>query len=381
MLFTPALHERLAERPWDAERVRGAIRAIARDAEEAFEQDAGWPPHPRDDEAKRRFHTLYLGAAGVIWALESLRSRGLVELERDYLPVLERLLEAEHADPDFADYDPPRSLLMGECGMLLVLELHAPHPERRERLAELIASNADDPRLELMWGSPGTLLAAHRLGLHDLWRASAGRLWAQWDEESGVWTQDLYGKTRQFLGPVHGFAGNVLALSAEPSEELHRRAAATMRRYAVEVDGVANWPPLAGEPLEQQDGIRVQYCHGAPGMVAALARIAPGDDEHERLLLAGGELTWHAGPLVKGANLCHGTAGNGYAFLALLARTGDERWLERARAFAVHALEQVERDRSDFGQGRYTLWTGDPGTAIFLADCLVGAGEFPSVPR
>jgi hypothetical protein len=32
---------------------------------------------------------------------------------------------------------------------------------------------------------------------------------------------------------------------------------------------------------------------------------------------AGGELTWRAGPLAKGANLCHGTAGNGYAFLAL----------------------------------------------------------------
>ena len=67
----------------------------------------------------------------------------------------------------------------------------------------------------------------------------------------------------------------------------------------------------------------------------------PNDDEHERLLLAGGELTWRAGPLAKGANLCHGTAGNGYAFLALFERTGDELWLERARAFAMHAVAQV----------------------------------------
>ena len=35
-----------------------------------------------------------------------------------------------------------------------------------------------------------------------------------------------------------------------------------------------------------------------------------------------------AGPLRKGAGLCHGTAGNGCAFLALHARTGDERWLD-----------------------------------------------------
>jgi hypothetical protein len=142
----------------------------------------------------------------------------------------------------------------------------------------------------------------------------------------------------------------------------------------------ANWPPLAGEPLDRDGEIRVQHCHGAPGMVTALAHLAPADDEHERLLLAGGELTWQAGPLRKGANLCHGTAGNGYAFLRLLERTGDELWLERARAFAMHAVEQVERDRAEHGRGRHTLWTGDPGTALYLADCLEGSGDFPSCP-
>jgi len=112
-------------------------------------------------------------------------------------------------------------------------------------------------------------------------------------------------------------------------------------------------------------------------MVATLSGIAPGDDEHERLLRAGGELTWRAGPLAKGANLCHGTAGNGYAFLALHDRTGEDLWLERARRFAMHAVAQVRRDRGKYGQGRYSLWTGDPGTAVYLADCLEGCGLFP----
>jgi lantibiotic modifying enzyme len=123
--------------------------------------------------------------------------------------------------------------------------------------------------------------------------------------------------------------------------------------------------------------IRTQWCHGAPGIVASLSEIAPGDDEHERLLLAGGELTWRAGPLAKGANLCHGTAGNGYAFLALFERTGDELWLQRARAFAMHAAHQVAHARAELGRGRYTLWTGDPGTALYLADCLAGSGTLP----
>ena len=119
----------------------------------------------------------------------------------------------------------------------------------------------------------------------------------------------------------------------------------------------------------------MQWCHGAPGVVASLAALAPGDDEHSRLLLAGGELTWRAGPLAKGAGLCHGTAGNGYAFLALFERTGDELWLERARAFAMYAMAQVAHARAEFGRGHYTLWTGDPGTALYLADCLAGTAR------
>jgi hypothetical protein len=106
-----------------------------------------------------------------------------------------------------------------------------------------------------------------------------------------------------------------------------------------------------------------------------VATLAPMLDEE--LAVAGGELAWRAGPLRKGAGLCHGTAGNGYAFLALLERTGDERWLTRARAFAMHAAGQVERTRSGHGRGRHTLWTGDLGTALFLADCIDGGGQLP----
>jgi hypothetical protein len=50
--------------------------------------------------------------------------------------------------------------------------------------------------------------------------------------------------------------------------------------------------------------------------------------------------------------------------------TGDENWLEQARRFAVHALGQVERLRAANGRGRYSLWTGDVGTALFAAACL-----------
>ena len=73
----------------------------------------------------------------------------------------------------------------------------------------------------------------------------------------------------------------------------------------------------------------------------------------DELLAGGGELTWQAGPLAANAGLCHGTAGNGYAFLRLFERTGDERWLERAQAFAMHAAAQA-------AEGRRALRTRPP---------------------
>ena len=365
MLFSPQAHEPLLGEAWDVGRVREAITAIVTDAEAAF--DDGWSIHPLDAEEvgdTKRYRTMYLGGAGVVAALHQLAQRGLVDLRRSYGPYLQASLEAE---PDFPDADGQRSLWMGEVGIRLVLQRLAPSAANLEQLARLIAANERDERRELMWGSPGTILAGRELGLD----TSASEEWLRGQRDGdGLWTQHLYGEKRRFLGPAHGFAGCALALR-DPDD-----VAETLRREAVVEDGVANWSPLAGTPLDaSRDGlIRVQWCHGAPGIVASLADLLD-----EELALAGGELTWQAGPLRKGANLCHGTAGNGYAFLALHRRTGDDRWLERARAFAMHAIAQVEQARAESGRGRYSLWTGDVGTALYLADCVDGDG-LPPVP-
>jgi hypothetical protein len=355
LLFSPAAHEPLTETPWDAAKARDAVAAIVADAEQAF--DDGWSVHPLDEEewTPPKPHTLYLGGAGVVAALHRLGS------ERDWVPYLERAVE----EPDFPDEDSERSLWGGEVGVRLVLQRLAPSRENRERLEQLIAANGEDERCELMWGSPGTILAGRELGLDVT--PSIEWLHRQRDED-GLWTQRLDGRVDKRLGPAHGFAGCVLALGGldDVSE--------TLRRFAVQEDGLVNWPPLARTRLDaQRDGlIRMQWCHGAPGIVATLA---PWIDEE--LAVAAGELTWRAGPLRKGATLCHGTAGNGYAFLALFDVTGDELWLSRARAFAMHANKQVERAREQYGRARYSLWSGDLGTALYLEDCIRGFGELP----
>ena len=163
MLFSPESHEALADEPWSVETARTAIASIVADAESAF--DDGWPMHPKDEDddvSAARLRTVYLGGAGVVDALNRLARRGFVELQRDYVPYLERSLEAQ---PDFPDDDPERSLWMGETGIRLVLQRLAPSRANLERLSELIAANERDERCELMWGSPGTILAGRELGL------------------------------------------------------------------------------------------------------------------------------------------------------------------------------------------------------------------------
>jgi hypothetical protein len=388
VLHTPENHEPLVERDWDEAWVRERIEAIADDVEAAVGVEGLWPEHALDEDPEHPMRLgLYLGAAGVVWALHALG--------RDH-PELGRGLHERYLDePDWPGVVP--GLLCGEAGILLVSYLLAPEARTADELARAIAVNSDNETNELLWGSPGTMLAA--LAMHratgearwaDLWRSSAEELWSRWlpgDDGTHLWTQQLYGRTQVLVGAGHGFAGAALALLAgrhlfddARNDELDRRIAATAAALAVRADGRANWPPEAGGELPSGKGrIRVQWCHGAPGIVTSLASAAPHDAAFTELLVEAGELVWWAGPLAKGPGICHGTAGNGLAFLALLERTTDERWLERARRFAVHALDQVERHRERYGMGRHSLWTGDVGAALVTQSCVGGRAGVPSL--
>ena len=114
-------------------------------------------------------------------------------------------------------------------------------------------------------------------------------------------------------------------------------------------------------------------CHGGPGVL-----VGAWEFMDEELLLAGAELVWRAGPpgTEKGHGICHGTSGNGFALLAAFERTQDELWLARARRFAVHALGQAARL-----PGRYSLFTGGAGTALFAAACLDADARYPVFER
>ena len=362
-------HEPLTEREWDPAVAREAIRAIVADAE-AAERDGAWPSHPLDDiREEERLSSLYFGGAGMIWALSRLGST------LDGAAAIACALDRYGLAPDLADegYAHAPSLLMGETGVLVVADKLGSSAADRDRLSELVRANREHPTWEFLWGSPGTIIGARACGLEDEWRESAELLYARWDESSDMWTGELYGRPQRYLGPGHGFAANVHALRGFAGDEVLRaRVARLLTRTAGRQDGFVNWPPLDGPLSEYATEIRVQWCHGAPGIVITLGDLMPLE-----LAIGGGELTWRAGPLRKGPGLCHGTAGNGFAFLRLHELTGDPVWLDRARRFAMHAIEQVQRERTALGRGRYTLWTGDAGVALYVRACLDEDARFP----
>ncbi len=376
MLYDAELHEPLTDEAWDEGRVRNAVARRIADADAAFDADRLWPAEEWDGYmATPPLKDLYVGASGVIWALDALRRRGLAETGIDLAAAALRTLEAWRELPDYAQWDPvpdaaASALLTGESGPLIVAWRLAPSGELADELFARVRENVGNEAVEIMWGAPGTMLAAQAMlewtgeeRWADAWRESAASVWAARDDD-GLWTNRLYGETFRSLTALHGLVGIVLALRPDPRrEQLERETGEVLAGLAVREDGLVNWPTREG-------AFKLQWCSGAAGIVSGASSYLD-----EELLLAGAELVWQAGPpgMEKGSGICHGTAGNGHAFLKVFERTGDELWLERARRFAMHALGQVERR----GTGRYSLWTGDVGVALYAADCIDGVSRYP----
>lgn len=397
-LFDPKRHEPLLAQPWDEAAAHAAIRRIAESALAAFDPGLGWRAHPLDDPEPPidHFHNLYFGSGGVIWALRHLAQAGAIEALPDFGPFVATLRDANR--PLLADSKHgTASYLFGDSGLDLLHWTVQPHAAVAERLFDTVQGNLHNPAREPLWGNPGTVLAAIHMAeatgeprWTSLVREAADVLLAEMalDADTGtwLWVQDLYGRPPvRYIGAGHGFAGNVYpylrAAALLPADQVAlvtERALATLQATARCADGGANWFPGIN-PQRPADWLPpVQDCHGAPGIVCRLAG-APHTPQWDALLLQAGALIWQAGPLSKGASLCHGTAGSAFAMLKLWRRSSDVVWLERARALALHACGQVEQHRLAYGQGRHSLWTGDLGLACLLLNCITGSDAFPTL--
>lgn len=303
MLFEGDEHEPLSGSDWDEQWVRSALDLICLRTRDAFEPGQFWPRDPLDDYGSRarRDKGLWIGAAGVLWALERLGAG---------------VGEADVYDAYLGDPDVPGStgLMQGETGVLLVSWKLAPTPEKEARLFELVEGNIHNPSHELFNGAPGAMLAALHVyettgspRWRELWRRCAAAVWEQFrvDPELGcrLWIQYRRGRLLRSVGAGHGFASNVRSLlrgrellGDEMVQELETAGMQTACRLAVRESGLVNWPTAADAYWAEQFPIRVQWCHGAPGMITSLWSL-PREPQLDAALHDAGELIWTAGPL------------------------------------------------------------------------------------
>lgn len=398
--YLPERHKSLHDENlvWNEEAARVAIRNILTHSITKYLDLGYWPAHPLDDEKseKKSFDDIYMGDSGNIWGLKQLSEK--YDLSFDASSSIKKSL-----DKMIAGYNEESttrsSYLFGELGTRLakfkISEDNIDYLEIKKIINEEKVENSYN---ELCLGTPGMLLAAL-----DLYQFSGNDEDAQLCHEikdivvqnfvetekypHKHWTQTFkkHDLETKFFGFIHGFVGNVYALykfsQVFPEgiliEQYKKELEKQLELRKVEKDDLLNWSPWMDEHRKY---CLLHLCHGAPGVLLGALKIFEDKNVNDRtleLLERGAGLIWEAGTLNKGANICHGTGGNGMALLRMYEFTGDEKWLERARKMAMKCIEQVQDHFQEYGDYRYSLWTGDIGTAYFLDACINKVSMLP----
>ncbi|KAF5922624.1 hypothetical protein HPG69_017998 [Diceros bicornis minor] len=210
------------------------------------------------------------------------------------------------------------------------------------------------------------------------------------------WYQEYY------VGAAHGLAGIYYFLMQPSLQVSHGKLHSLVKPsvdYVCQLKFPSgNYPPCVDDTRD----LLVHWCHGSPGVIymliqaykegmsvevsfaslpMALCPPAPQVFREEQYLNDAyqcADLIWQHGLLKKGYGLCHGTAGNAYAFLALFNLTQDVKYLYRACKFAEWCLDYGEHGCRT-PDTPFSLFEGMAGTIYFLADLLVPAkARFPA---
>ncbi|XP_077978325.1 lanC-like protein 2 [Glandiceps talaboti] len=176
---------------------------------------------------------------------------------------------------------------------------------------------------------------------------------------------------KYYIGAAHGMSGILYLLMQVDLPGVKEYYDSLIKPSIDFIDGLkypsGNYP----SSLSNRSDRLVQWCHGAPGVIYMLLQAYKtfGGDKYLDHAKQCADVIWQRGLLKKGYGICHGTAGNGYAFLALYNVTKDLKDLYRACKFAEWCTEYGKHgcrtpDRP------YSLFEGMAGTIYFLSDML-----------
>ena len=192
------------------------------------------------DETDRSRHPCTTAPAVSSGRCTTFEAVGAATLSRSYVAEFDRLLARNRAWLGESAERERASFMMGDTPIQMMAFGEEPTEELESALDTLIAGNIEHPARELMWGSPGTLLAALFLYERTGKRAMVGPVSID---------------RRQALEPTRVVASaSVLLLDATlvwPAVDLSRRCA-WLRRHG-----------LAADPRSAPPGYRSMECVGA----------------------------------------------------------------------------------------------------------------------
>lgn len=175
-----------------------------------------------------------------------------------------------------------------------------------------------------------------------------------------------------YVGAAHGLAG-ILYMLLQAAKYLTNEELTSLVRPSVDYlatltlpDG--NYPSI----IDTHSELKVQWCHGPPGLafVFSMAYKVFNEKKYLKLALDCGETVWNRGILKKGYSLCHGVAGNAYTFLELYQTTFDKKHLYRAIKFAEYCVD-YSADREGKSPDRpLSLFEGNAGRMYLLLDIV-----------
>lgn len=333
-------------------------------------------------------YTLYNGELGALWGYHYLcKQLGVqpkIDLEKQCAELEQGFLS--NSTPNYET-----GLFFGLSGILLFRYLINPSNRIADQIFQLTLQHARLISNELFWGESACALCClhmYRLSQEARWLDLYQEICASMiyklepapDGQHKIWKQFLDGVSVYHLGAAHGYAGNAHAILASQSllpdfparDEFFANTVDVLAHTRLNSDTCCNWAQSIGTPRPHRTAKLVQWCHGAPGIVTSLAGYQSHDPAFERMLEQAANMTWQAGPLSKSVGgICHGTAGNGYAFLFMYRRTGDAMWLDKAQQFCDSAIASSLKTHEKVGQFKHRYWVGDIGTAVFAADCAL----------
>uniref|UniRef100_A0A1I8JUV1 LanC-like protein 3 homolog n=1 Tax=Anopheles funestus TaxID=62324 RepID=A0A1I8JUV1_ANOFN len=184
---------------------------------------------------------------------------------------------------------------------------------------------------------------------------------------------------KTYLGAAHGICAILHALLESPwfdrdSNGQFFVSTSELKDIKNTIDYILTLQSSDGHFPTRHDSNRmlVHWCHGCAGAIYLFAKafLTFKEEKYLQCCRRCSDAIWHQGLLRKGPGICHGVAGNGYAFLLMYRLTGEKCYLYRAAKFADFLNSPLFTEHLLAPDRPYSLYEGLAGTVCFLVDLL-----------